>query len=208
LNSVQHVRIGSKQLTDSSANYFPNATELTIQHYFETSDDSIITTLNRIVPLQQLTKLVIKSFDFPFEQILQLLHCTFNLHTLVLNSIFIQKNSLKFIKQSDTFQYVSKANKIQNVKIHHSCNLESIPLIIDLFPRMEYFQTGMVRKEIEQIVQYVLTKIDNQTPHLYFICMSKVPKRCLREIDRLIKREKLLDDYFIKFVNYDLYLWW
>jgi len=37
----------------NSANYFPNTTELTIKHNF-------ITTLNRVLPLNQFTKLIIQ----------------------------------------------------------------------------------------------------------------------------------------------------
>jgi len=78
LNSVKHVYICSKRTTNNSVNYFPNATELTIKDYFKTSDDSISTTLNRIIPLTQLTKLVIESYNYPFEQLVKLLCSTPN----------------------------------------------------------------------------------------------------------------------------------
>ena len=61
--------ICSKQVTNDRGNYFPNTTELIIKHYFKTLDDSITTTLNRLVPIEQLTKLVIEPSDFPFEEI-------------------------------------------------------------------------------------------------------------------------------------------
>jgi len=81
-------------------------------------------------------------------------------------------------------------------------------LIINLFPQLEYFKTGIQRTEIVQIMRYLLPKNNKKSRHLFFLCISEIPKICLREINMLIKCEKLLDDYFIKFVNRDLYLWW
>src|SRR4051812_49129451 len=56
--SVKHVYIHSKRATNNSVHYFPNATELTIKEGFDTFGQSISTTLIRIVPLKQLTKLM------------------------------------------------------------------------------------------------------------------------------------------------------
>jgi hypothetical protein len=66
----------------------------------------------------------------------------------------------------------------------------------------------MKKEEIHEIVRFLLSKTTTQTQHLFFLCISEIPKRCLKELNMLIKLENLLDDYFIKFVNRDLYLWW
>jgi hypothetical protein len=79
-NSVKHIRIGGKQLTNNSIHYFPNVNELTITSYFEPSDHSIWNNLNRIIPLNQLTKLIIHDVGLPFQQLIELLRSTPNLH--------------------------------------------------------------------------------------------------------------------------------
>jgi len=94
------------------------------------------------------------------------------------------------------------------LELRSRCSLEEIQLFISLFPQLEYFKTGMKRREIVQIIRYLLSKTNNQTRHLFFLCISRIPKICLRELNMLIKFEKLLVDYFIKFINRDLYLWW
>jgi len=208
LKSVKHVHICSKQAKTNSANYFPNATELTIKNYFKTPDDLISTTLNRVVPLGKLTKLVIECYSFPFEEIIKLLRFTPNLNTLKLDLLSLNQNSLQLIKQSETFLYVSTTNKIKNLELRDWCRLEKIQLLIDLFPQLEYFKTGMERKEMGQIIRYLLSKNNHQTCHLFFLCISGTPKICLRELNLLIKLENLLDHYFIKFLHRDLYLWW
>ncbi len=208
LNIVKHVKICSKRAINSSVNYFPNATELTIKYHFKTPDDSISTTLNRVVPLKQLTKLVTECYHFPFYEIVKLLRFTPNLHTLKLDNLSTYETSPKLIQESDAFQYALNTNKIKNLEIRLWCSLEEIQLIMNLFPQLEYLNITIHRKEIEHIVRYLLSKKNHQTCHLFLLCITQIPKICLRELTMLIKYEKLLDDYFIKFVNRDLYLWW
>ncbi len=67
------LHICSNTASDTCINYFPNVTVLTITNPFQTSDDPISTTLNRIVSLKQITKLVIEPYDFHLEQLIDLL---------------------------------------------------------------------------------------------------------------------------------------
>jgi hypothetical protein len=207
-NSVKHVRTCSREATDDLVNYFSNATELTIEKYLEIPDDSMARTLNRIIPLKQLTILDIGCSRFSLEEIVELMRYTPNLHTLKFQFPPINEISLHSIQQSKIFRNVSKTNKINHVKIHISCRLVHIPFILNLFPRLEYLKTRMLRREIGQMVQYLLTKRFSQASHLFFLCIPETPKVCLRELNTLIKSENLLDDYFIKIIYRDLYLWW
>ncbi|CAF5119369.1 unnamed protein product, partial [Rotaria sp. Silwood1] len=65
-------------------------------------------------------------------------------------------------------------------------------------------QTGEFRKQIFQITPCLLSKID----HLFFLNITDIIKAYLQELNFLIKSENLLDDYLIKFIDHDLYLWW
>ncbi|CAF1412478.1 unnamed protein product [Rotaria magnacalcarata] len=94
LNSVKHVHVCSKRANKSCVKYFPNATQLSIKRYFETLDDSISTSLSRIVPLQQLTKLVIECYNFPWEEIVKLLCFTPNLDALKLDFMKFNENNI------------------------------------------------------------------------------------------------------------------
>ncbi|CAF4536731.1 unnamed protein product [Rotaria socialis] len=208
LNSVKHVHVCSKRANKSCVNYFPNATQLSIKRYFETLDDSISTSLSRIVPLQQLTKLVIECYNFPWEEIVKLLCFTPNLDALKLDFIKFNENNINLMTKSKTYQYVSNTNKIKNLDVRHACSYERMRLIINLFPKLEYLKTGVNRKEIVQIVRFLLSKSNNETQNLFFLCISEIPKICLKELNFLIKLENLLGDYFITFINRDLYLWW
>ncbi len=208
LNSVKHVYIRNKHMTDNFVNYFPNATELTIRfRFFIPSDSIFITNLYRIVPLVQITKLVITLFNFPFEQMIELIRLTPVLHTLKLEAVSVNEISSKLIRESDLFQYVSKTNQIKNFELNW-LRLANIQLFVDLFPQLESLKIRIDKKEIQQIIRFLFSKTNNQPRHLVFLCILQIPKRCLQELNMLIKSEHLLDNYFIKFINRNLYLWW
>ena len=154
--------------------------------------------------MKQLNKLVVDCNDFPVQQILNLLSLTPNLHTLKWNFQSIDEAKLKLIQQSGTFRSVSNTNKIQNFEILHCCSFEEIQFFVNLFPQLKYLKTGVYRKAIVPITRYLLSKMH----HLFILCITDLPKTYSQKLNLLIQSENLLNDYFIKFVDRDLYLWW
>jgi hypothetical protein len=198
----------SKRITNNPVNYFPNAIELTITHSFGATDGITPKILNRIIPLKNLTKLVIKCYGFPLEEVINLVHFTPNLHTLKFNLLCFNKIKTNVIQQSAIFQYVASTNKIKYLDLHDQCPLERVQFIVKLFPKLGYLKIGMKKKETNEIVRFILSNNNIHAGPLSFLCMSQVPKRCFKELNMLIKLENLVDDYSIKFVERDLYLWW
>ncbi|CAF4376131.1 unnamed protein product, partial [Rotaria sordida] len=78
LNSVKYLSICEQNITNNHVNYFPNVIQLTIKFYIETFDELFTTTLNRLIPLSQLTRLITE-YSFSFENIIKLLSFTSNL---------------------------------------------------------------------------------------------------------------------------------
>jgi len=206
LNLVKHLHVRYQKSTHNFVNYFLNVTELTIDYRREISNDILITNLDRIVPVKQLTKLAIYLHEFPFDEFLKLLRLTPNLHTLKFYILSLDETSSKL---SQTFKYVSKTNKITNLELlNWSTTVEEIKLIFNLFPQIEYLKIAIDKKEIEQIIRFLFFKPNNKPHHLVFLCIARLPKRCLKQLNMLMESENLLDDYLIKFVYHDLYLWW
>ncbi len=202
--SVKHLYICGKRAINNSVIYFPNVTDLTIKNYAKPYFGSILTALNQIIPFKQLNKLVIDCNNFPVKQIVNLINLTPNLHRLKWNFQSIDEIQSKLIQQSETFRSVSNTNKIQHLEILHCCSLEEIQFFVHLFPQLEYLKIGVYRKEIIPITRCLLSKMN----HLFFLCITDLPKTYLQKLNVLIKSENLLHDYFIKFVDHDLYLWW
>jgi hypothetical protein len=156
-NSVKHILIGGKELTNNSIHYFTNINQLTILSYLKTSNHSVSNNLNRILPLKQLTKLTIKDNHFPFEQLIEFLRLTPNLHTGEYHSRLFNQVDFKLIEQNETFQYVSTRNNVKKLEIYQEqCTLEKFQILINFFPKLEYLRIGMSKNEIKQFVDLFL----------------------------------------------------
>lgn len=208
LDIVEHVRIDSKHASTSSGYYFPNARELTLKTCLTTPDTHLATALNRILPVQQLTKLNFEYIDCPFERIVDLIRFTPYLHTLKISFLSISKKSMQVLQQNPIFQEVSLNNRIKNIEINHQCSFERIQMLVTLFFHVEYFKIGMKRKEVPLIFRYLFSKTSSRPPNLFYLCISHIPQVCLGEVKLLLTLEGLLDDYAIKLIRRNLYLWW
>ncbi|CAF1267412.1 unnamed protein product [Rotaria sordida] len=205
LNLVKHLLIGGKQIINNSINYFINVNELTIKDDFKISHHSISTILNQIISLKQLIKLNITHSNFSIEQLMKLLHFTPNLHTIKYFSIFFNGIDLTSIKKID----LSTKNQVKKLEIYHEgCTIEEFQIILNIFPQLEYFKIGMSQNEIEQFIPFLASKTYFKTHSLFFLCISQLRKRFIPELNRLIKSKNLHDNYLIKIVYCDLYLWW
>lgn len=202
--SVKHLKICGKQAVYYSTIFFPNVTELTVKDYARGYSGSMLNTLGHVLPLKQLKKLNIDCDDFPIDQLLYLLSLTPNVRSLKWNFKSIDYGQLKSIEQSETYRSLSKTNRIENLQIVHRCWFYEIQFLIHLFPRVKSLQTGVVRKEIVPISRCILTEMD----HLVFFHITDILRTYLQRLNLLIKSENLLDDYLMKFIDQDIYLWW
>jgi hypothetical protein len=203
-NSVHHVSIKGKLNTINSSIYFPNTTELTIYDYIDQSFDSISATLDRIIPLIQLTKLNIQCQNFCFGKVIDLLYFSPNIQTLILNSISHTKINALSIQQSITFQSVSNTNKILNVRIEQNCTMENVKLIIELCPRLQYLAINIDYNVIHLFTEFLSLITNEKTRPLVYLCLLNIPER----LYRMIRLGKLPDQYSVKFIDHNLHLWW
>ncbi|CAF0841309.1 unnamed protein product [Adineta steineri] len=198
--SVKQISIHGTETYMGRSVYFPNVNELTIHDY-----GSISTSLNKILPLHQLNKLIINSKKFRFKDILNLINVTSNLKTFKWYYHSIDEDQLKLIEQSDIYQCVLNNNKIENFEIiHYCCSLKEILFFSQLFSKLKTFQIEIINKEFISIMRYLLLKMS----HLVFLCIKELPKTYSNKLNILIKSDNLLEHYFIKFINRDLYLWY
>jgi hypothetical protein len=189
-------------------NYFPNATELTLEDGFSTTRNSIGTILSRIIPLKQLTKLVIECHYFSFMKMIDLLSHTPNIHTLIFESMPFYRNDFISIEQSETFRFVSSTNNITDVTFKEKCTLEKLRLLVALCPRLQHLTINTFMKDLEPITGFLLERTNQNTSHLFSLCFLRACSSWYAKLNTLIKSEILLDDYMLKLVGTKLYLWW
>jgi len=191
-------------------NYFPNATELIFNDVFSTHPASVTTILNRIIPLKQLTKLVIKCDRFSVQKMIKILCCASQIHTLVLKSMPCSRkqNDYTSIEESKDFKLVSNKNTITNVTCNGWFTLEQIKLLLALCPRLQYLTMNTFGTSLEPITRFLLDKTNQNTRHLYSLCFLTMWSNQFENLDTLIKSETLLDDYILKLIGGEIYLWW
>ncbi|CAF1160872.1 unnamed protein product [Adineta steineri] len=208
LNSVNYLEIQGEDAMTSCVNYFPNTTKLTLSKNFNGNSVCLELALKRIVYLTQLTTLVIECYDFNFEQLIKLLHSTPNLHTLAYNCVSTNEINMKSIQQNELFRLISSKNMIKNVKITTSNSLENIKLLIALCPQMQYFAINRYRLSLESMTEFVLSKSKAHIQHLCLLCIKNTTRPMVAILKTLIESEGLLDNYVIKYIDSDIYIWW
>ncbi|CAF3888017.1 unnamed protein product, partial [Adineta steineri] len=115
--SVSHISIHNEMEINCDLIYFPNVTKLTIFPYSNRTYHSLSTVLDQIIPLIQLTELIINYPKFCIGKLVELLYYSPNIRTLLLHSISFDKISSVSIQESQTFEIVSKKNRITNITI-------------------------------------------------------------------------------------------
>ncbi|CAF5100476.1 unnamed protein product [Rotaria sp. Silwood1] len=120
-----------------------------------------------MIPLEQLTKLVIKLCHFPFEEIIKLLCSIPNLYTLQFDTYSLREIDSSFTKYNILLQSILKKNKIENLILHGICSLNQIRFIVYVFSKLKYLKIGINNTKISSIIQYLLSKTHNQAQHYF-----------------------------------------
>ncbi|CAF0917874.1 unnamed protein product [Adineta steineri] len=208
LKSVQNLKIQNDKETINCKYYFPNATTLTLQNKLSRTYNFISVNLSRVIPLKQLTKLVIESNPISLTKLIELLRCTPHIHTLVLKSMSLYGINYNSIQQNQSFQLVSNTNTITNVTCNGECTLEKLQILVALFPRIQHLTIKPHTKNLESCTRFLVEKTNRNTNHLCSLCLLTTAKNWLTRLNTLIASETLLDDYMLKMIDWHLYLWW
>ncbi|CAF1179612.1 unnamed protein product [Rotaria sordida] len=207
-NFVDHVDIHGEEAIMNCVNYFQNATKLTLSHSFAASRVWLRIILEHIIPLKQLTTLVIDYDALSFGQLIKLLRFTPNIHTLTFKSRSIQKSNSMLIQQNQTFRLISNTNTITHVTIEERCTGENIKLFVILCTRMQHLTIDILISELESTMKFILLKTKTDLQHLCSMCIRTPRKSMIGKLKTLIELERLLDNYVIKMIDSNIYLWW
>ncbi|CAF1375082.1 unnamed protein product [Rotaria sp. Silwood1] len=213
INSVQFVKIEEYEDIINCKYDFPNATELTILYCYEKQNQNfLLTSFNNIIPLKQLTKLVIDSYSNSFIEIIELLLLSPNIHIFQIDLVSLEYSDLISIENSETYQLLSKTNNIIQMIIMLDCTLEIIKFFINLFPRLQYFTMRISNDNIKPVLSLLFSKDNYNTQNLFSLCIKHMSDEEFDILKNFIGLEKLFDVYLtrVKRDMYDdkVYLWW
>ncbi|CAF4876308.1 unnamed protein product [Rotaria socialis] len=208
MDAVNHVEIEGEKAIMKCVNYFRNATKLTLSQCFGESNFWLRINLKPILPVKRLTTLVINCDYFRLDQLIELLRLAPHVHTLTMNVNSIKYSNRSSFQQNEAFQFVSKTNNITNVTIKERCASANSQLYIDLCPRMQHLAIEGYYRHTVSNIQSILRETKTNIQQLCSICITNVRKSIITALKTMIESEKILDNYSMKLIDYDLYLWW
>jgi len=139
---------------------------------------------------------------------LEILHLTTNVHTLKYSWIPPSDADCRSIQATEGFVNVANNNQIKTLHLGARLELTTAIFILTLFSRVENLKIFIDRKEVNLFIKYLLTEDPRPCCQLFQICLSGIPKVCMKEVKRLIKSEKIIKYYLIQYYYKDLYLFW
>ena len=207
-NSVQQIDIQSQKSIIACAYSFPKANKLCFTYGFSSTCTSLASLLNRIVPLAHLTKLVFHCKRLCFKKIIDLLDCTPHVQTLVFRSMPWFRRSYLSIEQSEKFRRIAETNVITHITYSDECGMDEVKLLVSLCSRVQHLSVRLDRRSGESIIRFLISRTNPNTSHLCALCIRISGKFWYKRLDHLLESERLLDDYTLRMIDSELYLWW
>jgi hypothetical protein len=206
--SVHHVIIQDERTITHCSKFFPNANELTISDQRADRARRCTTdSLDRIIPLVQLTKITIDYGHRPFSRVIDLLYVTPNIHTLIFKRLSLVSTDYFPLQQSEKCQFVSKQNKIKHIKVLFAYSLRNIQLFLNLCPKLQQLSICASTSYLESTVQFLLTEIPKSTCSLSSICILEMNSIDIEKFKTLIESKKFLIDYSVKIIDKMFFIW-
>ena len=108
-----------------------------------------------------------------------------NLHSIELRGMSFPRDKLPSIKTATMFSTVSMNNKIAKVKLHAIDDFQEIDFLMEMFPRMEYFEIDcMTENDVINVVAFITRNSVKHMRYLQCLCIS-VPNADESLIDNL-----------------------
>jgi hypothetical protein len=168
---------------------FPRVTKLTLKDTNIEGDSSFISDMNSIVPLTQLTDLVVKENQISLNQ----LRLFSNLQSLTVSNLLPLRTK--------TFRH----NKILKLVIDDDvCDLKHIRFLLQSFPYLQSLEIGIHETQFEDILRFLFSKSIN----LFSLFLLNINSILFEQISIFIQNENLIKNYTIERIDGGLYLWW
>ena len=207
MNSVKQLYIHSSEAMRTFPTCFSNVTQVTLSSRFNLKRNTFLNDFSHLISLRNLTELTLNCDRFHFEQILELLSYSPNIHTLNLNTLSLGRTKSTVIQQTDLFRLVSNTNMISHLTIRQLIRLKKVQLITALCCRLECLTVNVANDDLKPIIRYLLSKCEKKKRYLSSICFTKC-SRFTEDIQRVISNEQLLDNYTLNSANGKVFLWW
>lgn len=192
--SVNHLIHRGNISTRTNVVSFPCLTDLTIVDYSNPSMHSVSTIFDRFISLTKLYKLSIDHQSFCVTQLIDLLYFSPHIQILSVHSLSFSKVSPKSIKETETFQTISKQNQIRKITLKDISYSQIIDFFNQLCPRLQQMIVGCNQYRF-------FPRLDLQSFGAPFLCFLNFRG----SIDRI--RSHTTESHSIELIGTNLYVW-
>ncbi len=209
-HSVRYITIKNEKAVDSCSTSFPNVTELTLDFYHGVRSTLFTTdALRRTISVTHLQKLIIDSNHLTFKEIVDVLLYIPNIHTLGIRGIKTTAKEIATLQKSKKFRLVSEQNKIKNVVISNY-SLMAIKMLVDICLELQHLSLNRFGKCFIKIVRYLLSKNARKYSGIssFSLRMFRLNNKLIKKVKILVQSKKHIDDYSLKVLENEFYLWW
>jgi len=173
--------------------------QLTVSCTDHQNKDLLVDELNCIIPLEQLTNLIVASNKFYTNQVMELLCFCSNIHILTIPEY---SSSLLSLPNENN-------NKLQQLFIREKISLKDVQELINALPRLKSLEIKIRENDLELIVRYLLKHINNNKKHhLCLLGFRDAHSVMVKRLQKVIDREELVQTYSIEYIADTAYLWW
>ena len=168
---------------------FPRVTKLILKDTRLEEDSSFLRQLNSLVPLTQITNLVVIENRMSIDQ----LRLFPNLESLTLPNLFPLRMK------------IYRNDKLIQLNIDDDvCELKHLRCLLRLFPHLQSLEIGINEDQWREILQLILTK----SRHLFSLFLLNINSKLFEQMRKFLQRENFIRDYTIERMEGGLYLWW
>jgi len=171
--------------------------------------------LNKIASLFKTIEVIRLDAEFnkiPADLFIQILNFLPNLDWIRISGLPSYEDIYKCDPDINEMNSFLKNNKITKLTLTNISNFEQISMIIDLFPRLQYFALrSKIHIHLESLLRWTLSKIrENNIFHPMIICIfgAEAEHDQVQKFQQMIDSENLLKDYTIHRRLNRFYLQW
>jgi hypothetical protein len=143
-----------------------------------------------------------------FKEIIDLLDCAPQMCTLEFRSMPWLIENYFSIAQSEKFRRVSETNMVTHIIYKGESTLDKVKLLVALCPRIRHLSIYLEQTTEESVIRLLLDRTNPNTCHLCSLGIRRCATFFLDKLNHLLKSESLLNDYTLKLIDSELYLWW
>jgi hypothetical protein len=199
---VRQIVISDPSMAVNYTYRLPHLTRLTLTGTHYKRNDSFISDLRCIVPLTQVTELVLVCDSFRMNQLIELLHLAFNLRLLTLLATIRCP-----ISDEDTIRSMNHESK-EDMPNRGLLTLKHVQALMRVCPRLQSLEMTVNENYLELIVRFLLLLDTSKSHRLCLLALRDAHHGMIRRLHKMIDVEKLIEQYTLEHISNTAYLWW